>query len=268
MAGVSLAGIWAGIGAIGAGSAIAGVTIGMVIQGAIIGAAVGGLAAAVTGGDIGKGLLFGAVGGAVIGAVSGAIGGVSAGSASGMTSATLDATAAGTLSGSTGTAISGAAGGATSSAGGIGSLLNSETGATVVGSVLSEFGKAGDLEDAAEFNYQNAKEERQNRLEQIKLQNELQGSAPITATDNASLSQRESEFARNLEENRRQYNTTLQEGRDKRNMAASTLEQFNSIRGTGNFSANPSVLSQTVADRKKSLPAGATLDENGNIIYG
>lgn len=44
-----------------------GVAIATVINGALIGAAIGGLTAAVTGGDIGKGVLFGGIGGAVAG---------------------------------------------------------------------------------------------------------------------------------------------------------------------------------------------------------
>jgi len=42
-----------------------------IIGGALVGAAVGGLTAAFTGGNIGKGLLFGGIGGAVLGGISG-----------------------------------------------------------------------------------------------------------------------------------------------------------------------------------------------------
>jgi len=47
----------------------------VVIGGAVIGAAIGGLTAAVTDGDIGKGMLFGAIGGAVTGGVASLAGG-------------------------------------------------------------------------------------------------------------------------------------------------------------------------------------------------
>lgn len=60
------AGATAGAGAVVAGMAIT----------AVVGAAIGGLAAAVTGGDIGKGMLFGAVGGLAMGFASGIVGGM------------------------------------------------------------------------------------------------------------------------------------------------------------------------------------------------
>ena len=56
---------WAAIGAYTVGS----IAVGVIVQGAIIGAAIGGLTAAVTGGNIGKGMLFGAIGGAVMGGI-------------------------------------------------------------------------------------------------------------------------------------------------------------------------------------------------------
>jgi len=59
----------AGIGAWAASAVGVGtisVTTAAIVGGAIVGAAIGGITAAVTGGDIGKGLLFGAIGGAVL----------------------------------------------------------------------------------------------------------------------------------------------------------------------------------------------------------
>ena len=58
---------------IGVGAATAGV-IGTVAAGAIVGAGIGTVTSVITGGDIGKGALFGAVGGAVTGGVGSAIG--------------------------------------------------------------------------------------------------------------------------------------------------------------------------------------------------
>lgn len=61
-------------GAFGAGSILAtsltAIAIGAVTS-AVVGAAIGGLTAAITGGDIGKGLLFGAIGGVVTGGLAG-----------------------------------------------------------------------------------------------------------------------------------------------------------------------------------------------------
>jgi hypothetical protein len=44
-----------------------------VIASAVVGAAIGGIAAAITGGDIGKGLLYGAIGGVVTGGIAGGV---------------------------------------------------------------------------------------------------------------------------------------------------------------------------------------------------
>ena len=96
--GVAVAGAF-GAGAIGTIGAIA---VG-VISSAVVGAAIGGITAAITGGDIGKGLLFGAVGGVITGGLAGgAIG-------SGITSIT-GSTAASITSGSMAPVINTAAG--------------------------------------------------------------------------------------------------------------------------------------------------------------
>jgi len=93
-----IAGIGAAVaGAFGASIAVGGLAS-MVIGGAIVGAAVGGLYSAVTGGDILKGVLFGAVGGAVVGFGGAALGfGQTAAAGS---SAGFSPTTAGGLSGS------------------------------------------------------------------------------------------------------------------------------------------------------------------------
>lgn len=67
MIGTAMALGWSTIG----GMTIGSFAIGTVIQGAIVGAAIGGLTSAVMGGDIGQGMLYGAIGGAVLGGISG-----------------------------------------------------------------------------------------------------------------------------------------------------------------------------------------------------
>ena len=121
----------AGIGAAVAGAFGASVAVGglasMVIGGAVVGAAVGGLYSAVTGGDILKGVLFGAVGGAVVGFGGSALGfgQTAVGSATSISGATslgasenvaLAATTAGTEISASGGILGGVAPAATKSA--------------------------------------------------------------------------------------------------------------------------------------------------------
>jgi len=103
----AVVGTWMG-GAVGgaiAASAIASAVVGVVAS-AVVGAVIGGLVSAVSGGDIGKGMLFGAIGGLTVGAafgtgIAGAMGGgtevSSAAATGGAYSSTSSASAASQL---------------------------------------------------------------------------------------------------------------------------------------------------------------------------
>ena len=111
-----------------------------ILGGAIIGAAIGGLTAAVMGGSIGKGVLFGAIGGAVMGGISGAAN----------TAATSTAaTGPGGLSG--GALSTGAVSQRTMSAAMGAKTAADGAGAAIGSTLLKETTKAGLLENAGAY---------------------------------------------------------------------------------------------------------------------
>ncbi len=127
--GAAFAAIGSAVGVgVGLGTTFAGVMAGIAVS-AVVGAAVGGLSAAIAGGDIGKGMLFGAVGGVVSVAGGAFIGGVMKG-----TTVASTATPAGSTIGGAGPFQAGA---------GSQSALAKGAGQTMFGGVISkEFAKA------------------------------------------------------------------------------------------------------------------------------
>lgn len=171
-----------GAGAAGAGLMGAGATaglasgIGAVGAGALGGAGLGALGSAVTGGDVGKGALYGALGGGLSGGLSsaiGSIGGAAAtpgagalGSTGGTAAGAAPGSAAGSAAGSTGGTAAGAgaggAGGAGSSLAGVApgggafvgpqvpvNLVTSQTGGIAPGSVINAMGGASNIPTGA-----------------------------------------------------------------------------------------------------------------------
>lgn len=116
-------GMATGVGTLGAAL---GTGIGAVGAGAIGGAGLGALGSAITGGDVGKGAMFGALGGGItggLGSAIGSIGGSAAGAAPGAAVGSTGGTAAGSTVGSTGGSALGSTGGSalgSTTGGGIG----------------------------------------------------------------------------------------------------------------------------------------------------
>ena len=110
----------AGTAIVGAATSIAAITVG-VITAAVVGAAIGGLTAAITGGSVGKGMLFGAIGGVVSAGLSGVFAGAGVG---------VEQTASGAF-----LADGGAAGGQ------VIATKTIETGSSTIGASLAEVGK-------------------------------------------------------------------------------------------------------------------------------
>lgn len=200
-----------------------------VIGSAIVGAAIGGLTAAIMGGDIGQGLLFGAIGGAVLGGISGVGSTIaeSAGSAGLTGSANLGIsesylTAAGDFATSAGTSIS--TSGFTSLT--APSILES-VGAQIGVSALTEGVKGYIAADAQDEALKAQEESKANEYEKLLELQELKGKQTMEQIqyqrDNASaaeklanearlseLNQRKEEFASTLGFQREQYDATQQ----------------------------------------------------------
>lgn len=208
-----------------------------VIGGAVIGAAIGGLTAAITDGDIGKGMLFGAIGGAVTGGVASLAGG-GGGAISGTTSSigggtTTFAEVAGASAGGIweagGTTIAssvlaeGGVAGATqglAAAGATGVLdsIGAQVGIGALTQGVKGYLMAGASEDQAESQAQQTKEIMETKLEQQRLAGEqameqlkyqrenLSEADKLTADLRTSeLEQRRVEFAENLSLQRDQF---------------------------------------------------------------
>lgn len=138
---VALAGGIAGVAtSLGAGATAAGI-IGGVGAGALGGAGLGALSSAITGGDIGKGAMFGALGGAATGGLGSALGGAGGSAAGASTGGTASA---GAPVAAAGTPAAAAPTIATSSTGGIapGSVINAMggTGGNLAGAVPASSG--------------------------------------------------------------------------------------------------------------------------------
>lgn len=113
--------IGAGATALGASAGVAG-AVGAIGAGAIGGAGLGALGSAITGGDVGKGAMFGALGGGLTGGLSSAVGALP-GSAAGAGTGSAAAAAPGAAAGSTGGSAIGTTGGSalgSTTGGGIG----------------------------------------------------------------------------------------------------------------------------------------------------
>lgn len=151
-------------------------TAAAVLGGAIIGAAIGGLTAAVMGGNIGKGVLFGAIGGAVMGGISGTM-------ATSATSTTTAATGAGAGTVNTAQAVSGASQAVYGVGGQTGSITIGQ-GSTIGSTLVTEGTKAGLLESTGSYLTVNAltegvkgylaNEAADKQAEALSEQNELQ----------------------------------------------------------------------------------------------
>ena len=147
-----------------------------VLGGAIIGAAIGGLTAAVMGGNIGKGVLFGAIGGAVMGGISGTLN-----TAATSTAATATTAGAGTVN--TAQAVSGASQAVYGVGGQTGSIAIGQ-GSTIGSTLVTEGTKAGLLESTGSYLTVNAltegvkgylaNEAADKQAEALSEQNELQ----------------------------------------------------------------------------------------------
>ena len=160
-------------GAFGATIAATGITA-MVVGGLVVGAAVGGLYSAITGGSILKGVLYGAVGGAVIGAGGAALGfgGASTGvSGAGVTGGigAVGNTEVGILSATYGAeaSVTGGVGGLVAKTGGLGASLFTKDGIGAVGAVAS-LGQ-GFLKGGLDSDFEYAKIESNEKLTEADL---------------------------------------------------------------------------------------------------
>jgi len=224
---------WAAVGAWSIGT----FAIGTVVQSAIIGAAVGGLSAAVTGGDIGKGMLYGAVGGAVlggIGAFAGMGSGGTAGAATGATSAASSVPSSVTAGvnavkgATTGAVVSGGGAGAASGSG-LAGMLTGKLGESLVTGGLQMLGGALEGKDAAE----EADKQRAWQAEQNEKNRQLQerlasmsGGGGGGSSDGIAIARIQQETAlKQLAENRRQYDVARQDQIESRQRAGAALAQ-------------------------------------------
>lgn len=238
MIGAAIATAWTSLGAMSIGA----FAVGTMIQGAIIGAAIGGLTAAVTGGSIGKGMLFGGIGGAVVGGISGTLSNLSALSAAN--------TAAGStfenFAGMAGTQSTMGAGGMSATSGaslGSGSISMSldSTGGQILGKVVESgigaYVSNENQKDLLKANKEESALAYERDIAKMKLASSLAGgsggSGGSSGVDNtgaklaydarmAELAQRSKEFDTQTKQTRLEWNTEMDRRKQRQGLFKSS----------------------------------------------
>jgi hypothetical protein len=235
-----------------AGTALGGFIAGA-IGGAIIGAAVGGLTAAVMGGDIGQGILYGGIGGAVIGGIGGYFQGTTATSV-GMSENAMAGQIASTGKGFAGQGVTTGIGAGTS--GEMSKLLiekGLEPALTMGGSALMGADEADMAKDARAHEAIEREKDRQLQKDLV-ARNSKYSSGGGGSNDGLAIAkiQQETELKK-LAEQRRQYDVQRQDSIQARGRAASAVQNMRASRGRYKLDPN--------ADEKKSFEEAAMEDQ-------
>ena len=207
---------------------------GTVVAGAIIGAGIGALSTLVLGGDLGKNMLYGAVGGAVLGGVQGLMPS-SQFLAAGSTPYTTGGNVVFQGAGESGTFI--AKSGVESAIGGAGMSTSdgvAEGGIGLIGSVLGGLGESGQAKDQMKFQKEQAAINL--KAEQEALDKKLAAQAELQPEDHfgeqlawekekhgTDTETNRSQFASEMAERRRQFDQPIAQAETERKRAGSVL---------------------------------------------